>query len=37
MAAMKLKSLPDFMVSWYGTNVTDDLEFILLYEYSQSR
>ena len=30
---MNLKSLPDFLVVWYGTN--DDLEFILLYDYSQ--
>ena len=28
MAAMNLKSLPDFLVLWYGTNVIDDLEFI---------
>ena len=33
MAAMNLKSFP----KRYGTNVIDDLEFILLYDYSQSR
>ena len=33
---MNLQSLPDFLVLWYGTNVIDDLEFILLYDYSQS-
>ena len=37
MAAMNWKSLPNFLVFWYETNVTDDLEFILLYDYSQSR
>ena len=33
MAAMNLKSLPDFLVLGYETNVIDDLEFILLYDY----
>ena len=33
---MNLKSFPDFLVLRYGTNVIDDLEFILLYDYSQS-
>ena len=37
MAAMNLKSFPDFLVLRYGANVIDDLEFILLYDYSQSR
>ena len=37
MAAMNLKSFPNFLVLRYGTNVIDDLEFILLYDYSQSR
>ena len=37
MAAMNLKPLCDFMVLCYGTNVIGDLEFILLYDYSQSR
>ena len=37
MATMNLKSIPDFLVSWFGTNLIDDLEFILLYDYSQSR
>ena len=36
MAAMNLKSFPDFLVLSYGTNVIDDLEFILLYDYSES-
>ena len=34
MVVMNLKSPPDFLVLWY---FIDDLEFILLYEYSQSR
>ena len=34
---MNLKSLADFLVLWYGTNVIDDLEFIMLHDYSQSR
>ena len=37
MAAMNLKSLPDFIVLCYETNEIDDLEFYLLYNYSQSR
>ena len=37
MATMNLKSLPDFLILWFGTNLIDDLEFILLYDYSQSR
>ena len=37
MAARNLKSLGDFIVSCYGTNVIDDFEFILLYYYNQSR
>ena len=37
MVAMNLKSLPDFLVLWYETNLIDYLEFILLYDYSQSR
>ena len=37
MVAMNLKSIPDFLVLWYGTNFTDDLEFVLLYDYGQSR
>ena len=37
MAAINLKSLLDFIDLSYGTNVTNDLEFILLYDYSQSR
>ena len=36
MAAMSLKSLRYFIVLCYGTNVIDDLEFILLYDYSES-
>ena len=36
MAAMSLKSLRDFIVLSNGTNVIDDLEFILLYDYGQS-
>ena len=36
MVAINLKSLPDFLVLWHGTNVIDDLKFILLYDYSQS-
>ena len=35
--SMNLKSLSDFIVLRYGTNVIDDIEFILLYDYSQSR
>ena len=35
--SMNLKSLPDFIVFRYGTIVIDDLEIILLYDYSQSR
>ena len=34
---MNLKSLPDFIVLCYETNEIDDLEFYLLYNYSQSR
>ena len=37
MVAMSLKSLRDFIVLNYGTNVIDNLESILLYDYSQSR
>ena len=37
MVVMNLKLLPDFLVLWYGTNLIDYLEFILLYDYSQSR
>ena len=37
MAAMNLKPLCDFMVLCYLTNVIGDLEFILLYDYSQSK
>ena len=37
MVAMNLKSPPDFLVLGYGTNFIDDLELILLYDYSQSR
>ena len=35
MVTMSLKSLRDFIVLCYGTNVIDDLEFILLYDYIQ--
>ena len=34
---MSLKPLRDFVTSCYGKNEIDDLEFILLYDYSQSR
>ena len=34
---MNLKPLHDFIGLCYGTNVIDDLEFILIYNYSQSR
>ena len=37
MEVMNLKSLSNFLVLCYGTNVIGDLEFILLYDYSQSR
>ena len=37
METMSWKSLPDWIVLCYGTNVIDDLQFILLYDYSQSR
>ena len=37
MAATNLKSLHDLIGLCYGTNIIDDLEFILLYNYSQSR
>lgn len=37
MAPTSLKSLCNFIVLCYGTNWMDDLEFILLYGYSQSR
>ena len=37
IAAMNLKSLPDFIVLCYEANVADALEFILLYDYSTSR
>ena len=33
---MNLKSLRDLVVLCYGTNVIDDLELILFYDYSQS-
>ena len=36
MAPMSLKSLRYFIVLCYGTNVINDLEFILLYDYSES-
>ena len=36
MVTMSLKSLRDFIVLCYGTNEIDDLEFVLLYDYSQS-
>ena len=36
-AAMNLKSLRDFIALCYETNVINDLEFILLYDHSQSR
>ena len=37
MVAIRLKSLRDFTIFCYGTNVIDDLEFILLHDYSQSK
>ena len=37
MAAINLKSLRDFIALCHRTNVIDDLEFILLYDYSQTR
>ena len=33
---MSLKSLRYFIILCYGTNVINDLEFILLYDYSES-
>ena len=37
MLVMNLKPLRDFIVLCYGTNAVGNLEFILLYDYSQSR
>ena len=37
MTTMSLKSLRDFIVLCYWTNVIDDLEFILFYDYCQFR
>ena len=36
MMTMSLTLLRDFIVLCYETNVIDDLEFILLYDYSHS-
>ena len=36
MMVMNLKSLADYLVLWYGTNLIDDFEFILNYDYSHS-
>ena len=37
MAAISLNSLRDFTIFCYGTHLIDDLEFILLHDYSQSK